>query len=67
MCAGVLLEFERAGFCQQEAGHHVWHNHERVAVDFANVLLTVGRVAYGDHGIGVCVVNKLVRQQCVQN
>ncbi len=53
-------------WARREAGHDVGHIAHAVAIDFAAQRLAVGLVGQRQHGVGVGVVDELVRQEGVQ-
>ena len=61
------LEFSRTGFRQIEPRHDVGDDDDIVAVDFADARCAAGRVGDGQDCVRMCVVDKFVRQHCVQN
>ena len=63
---GLLVEHIGGGLGEAEARHDVGHEAHALAVDLAAQLLAVGLVDQAEHGVGVGVVDELVRQEGVQ-
>ncbi len=62
-----LLEFPRAYLRQLESWHHVGHHHHFVAVDFPDARFAVVRVSDREQRVRMRVIDKLVRDDRMQN
>ena len=63
---GIALEHLGRDLGEPEARHHVGHEAHALAVDLAAKLGAVVLIDQADHGVGMGVVDELVRQERVQ-